>query len=120
MGALKPWHIAIFVVVLVLLFVGVAAGAYPVVRRLTRRLEAAAVQVGAGRAQLRDPLRLRVAVVVGLRCGLGQLRDGDLGGGEIGVPESEDIAALAVFLASPAARRLTGQAISVNGGISAA
>ncbi|MFI7167090.1 SDR family NAD(P)-dependent oxidoreductase [Rhodococcus erythropolis] len=38
----------------------------------------------------------------------------------LGVPESEDIAALAVFLASPAARRLTGQAISVNGGISAA
>ncbi|AUM16608.1 MULTISPECIES: SDR family NAD(P)-dependent oxidoreductase [Rhodococcus] len=38
----------------------------------------------------------------------------------LGVPESEDLAALAVFLASPAARRLTGQAISVNGGISAA
>ncbi|AII08481.1 NAD(P)-dependent dehydrogenase (short-subunit alcohol dehydrogenase family) [Rhodococcus wratislaviensis] len=38
----------------------------------------------------------------------------------LGVPESDDIAALAVFLASPAARRLTGQAISVNGGISAA
>ncbi|MFC9553375.1 SDR family NAD(P)-dependent oxidoreductase [Rhodococcus sp. NPDC056960] len=38
----------------------------------------------------------------------------------LGVPESEDLAALAVFLTSPAARRLTGQAISVNGGISAA
>ncbi|MDV2477069.1 SDR family oxidoreductase [Rhodococcus zopfii] len=38
----------------------------------------------------------------------------------LGVPESEDIAALAVFLASPEARRLTGQAISINGGISAA
>jgi NAD(P)-dependent dehydrogenase (short-subunit alcohol dehydrogenase family) len=36
------------------------------------------------------------------------------------VPTAEDIAALAVFLCSPAASRLTGQAISVNGGISAA
>ncbi|MET1153782.1 SDR family oxidoreductase, partial [Arthrobacter sp.] len=37
----------------------------------------------------------------------------------LGVPDAGDIAALIVFLASPAARRLTGQAISVNGGISA-
>lgn len=37
----------------------------------------------------------------------------------LGVAEATDLAALAVFLASPAARRLTGQAISVNGGISA-
>jgi NAD(P)-dependent dehydrogenase (short-subunit alcohol dehydrogenase family) len=36
------------------------------------------------------------------------------------VPTAEDIAALTVFLCSPAAARLTGQAISVNGGISAA
>jgi NAD(P)-dependent dehydrogenase (short-subunit alcohol dehydrogenase family) len=36
------------------------------------------------------------------------------------VPTADDIAALAVFLCSPAAGRLTGQAISVNGGISAA
>lgn len=37
----------------------------------------------------------------------------------LGVAEASDLAAMAVFLASPAARRLTGQAISVNGGISA-
>ncbi|MGH6945558.1 MAG: SDR family NAD(P)-dependent oxidoreductase, partial [Geminicoccaceae bacterium] len=38
----------------------------------------------------------------------------------LGVVEPADIAPLVVFLASPAAARLTGQAISVNGGISAA
>jgi len=38
----------------------------------------------------------------------------------LGPTGPEDLAALAVFLASPAATRLTGQAISVNGGISAA
>jgi 2-hydroxycyclohexanecarboxyl-CoA dehydrogenase len=38
----------------------------------------------------------------------------------LGVAQPDDIAALMVFLASPAAARLTGQAISVNGGISAA
>ncbi|MEM6677570.1 MAG: SDR family oxidoreductase [Pseudomonadota bacterium] len=38
----------------------------------------------------------------------------------LGPTEAQDLAALAVFLASPAARRITGQAISVNGGISAA
>lgn len=38
----------------------------------------------------------------------------------LGVPDADDIAALAVFLCSAAAARLTGQAISVNGGISAA
>lgn len=38
----------------------------------------------------------------------------------LGVAEPEDLATLAVFLASPAARRMTGQAISVNGGISVA
>ena len=37
----------------------------------------------------------------------------------LGVAEPEDLAALMVFLASPAAAKLTGQAISVNGGISA-
>ena len=37
----------------------------------------------------------------------------------LGVVEPCDVAAMIVFLASPAARRLTGQAISVNGGISA-
>jgi 2-hydroxycyclohexanecarboxyl-CoA dehydrogenase len=38
----------------------------------------------------------------------------------LGVTEPDDLAGLIVFLASPAAARLTGQAISVNGGISAA
>lgn len=38
----------------------------------------------------------------------------------LGVVEPEDLAALAVFLGGPAAGKLTGQAISVNGGISAA
>ncbi|PYE11688.1 NAD(P)-dependent dehydrogenase (short-subunit alcohol dehydrogenase family) [Williamsia limnetica] len=38
----------------------------------------------------------------------------------LGVPIAEDLGALAVFLCSPAAAKLTGQAISVNGGISAA
>jgi len=38
----------------------------------------------------------------------------------LGVVEPEDLAAAAVFLASPAAARITGQAISVNGGVSAA
>jgi 2-hydroxycyclohexanecarboxyl-CoA dehydrogenase len=39
---------------------------------------------------------------------------------QLGVPTADDIAALTVFLCSPASARLTGQAISVNGGISAA
>jgi NAD(P)-dependent dehydrogenase (short-subunit alcohol dehydrogenase family) len=38
----------------------------------------------------------------------------------LGVAEASDLASLIVYLASPAARRLTGQAISLNGGISAA
>jgi NAD(P)-dependent dehydrogenase (short-subunit alcohol dehydrogenase family) len=38
----------------------------------------------------------------------------------LGVVTPADIAPLIVFLASPAAAKLTGQAISVNGGISAA
>lgn len=38
----------------------------------------------------------------------------------LGVVESADLAAMAVYLASPAARRITGQAISINGGISVA
>ena len=36
------------------------------------------------------------------------------------MPDADDLGDLAVFLASPAAAKLTGQAISVNGGISAA
>jgi 2-hydroxycyclohexanecarboxyl-CoA dehydrogenase len=38
----------------------------------------------------------------------------------LGATDPDDLAALIVFLAGPAAARLTGQAISVNGGISAA
>jgi 2-hydroxycyclohexanecarboxyl-CoA dehydrogenase len=38
----------------------------------------------------------------------------------LGVAQPEDLAGLLVYLASPAAARLTGQAISLNGGISAA
>lgn len=38
----------------------------------------------------------------------------------LGVAEAEDLADLAVFLASPQAKKITGQAISANGGISAA
>jgi NAD(P)-dependent dehydrogenase (short-subunit alcohol dehydrogenase family) len=37
----------------------------------------------------------------------------------LGVVEPQDVARLAVFLASPAAARITGQTISVTGGISA-
>lgn len=39
---------------------------------------------------------------------------------DLGVTDAHDQAALVVFLAGPGAARLTGQAISVNGGISAA
>lgn len=38
----------------------------------------------------------------------------------LGIVEPQDLADLAVFLASPAAAKITGQAISTNGGISAA
>lgn len=38
----------------------------------------------------------------------------------LGIAEPADLAAMAVFLSSPAAARITGQAISVNGGISVA
>lgn len=36
----------------------------------------------------------------------------------LGVAEPEDVSALILFLAGPDARRITGQAVSVNGGIS--
>jgi NAD(P)-dependent dehydrogenase (short-subunit alcohol dehydrogenase family) len=39
---------------------------------------------------------------------------------KLGVATPADIAPLAVFLAGPGAAKITGQAISVNGGISAA
>jgi 2-hydroxycyclohexanecarboxyl-CoA dehydrogenase len=38
----------------------------------------------------------------------------------LGAVQPEDVAAVAAFLASPATARLTGQTVSVNGGISAA
>jgi 2-hydroxycyclohexanecarboxyl-CoA dehydrogenase len=38
----------------------------------------------------------------------------------LGIPQPEDLAAIAVFLAGPSGAKITGQAISVNGGISAA
>ena len=38
----------------------------------------------------------------------------------LGVAEPDDLASLVVFLGGPGSARLTGQAISVNGGISAA
>jgi NAD(P)-dependent dehydrogenase (short-subunit alcohol dehydrogenase family) len=37
----------------------------------------------------------------------------------LGVVQPEDLAEVALFLAGPAAARVTGQVISVNGGISA-
>src|SRR5699024_5961732 len=39
---------------------------------------------------------------------------------QLGVAEPEDLAELVMFLAGPGSAKLTGQAISVNGGISAA
>lgn len=38
----------------------------------------------------------------------------------LGVADASDLAAMALYLAGPAARRITGQAISINGGISVA
>jgi 2-hydroxycyclohexanecarboxyl-CoA dehydrogenase len=37
----------------------------------------------------------------------------------LGVATPEDLAAMVVFLASPAAAKITGQTISITGGISA-
>lgn len=37
----------------------------------------------------------------------------------LGLPEADDVAALVCFLAGPAAAHITGQVVSVNGGISA-
>lgn len=38
----------------------------------------------------------------------------------LGVAEAEDLAEMALYLAGPGSRRMTGQAISINGGISVA
>jgi hypothetical protein len=51
--------------------------------------EAAAVEVCAGEPELRDAAGGRVAVVVGLRGGLLQLRHSNVGRGKVGVPEAE-------------------------------
>lgn len=48
----------------------------------------------------------------------GKLFAGASAKADLGLPSAEDVASLIVFLASPGASRLTGQAISVNGGIS--
>jgi 3-oxoacyl-[acyl-carrier protein] reductase len=37
----------------------------------------------------------------------------------LGLPRPDDVAALALFLAGPAAKRITGQVISINGGLNA-
>lgn len=67
-GALRPPSGEALVIFLVLLFLGVAAGAYPVVRRLTRRLESlqrGVEQFGAGNLgfRVRDEGRDEVAKV---------------------------------------------------------
>lgn len=49
-----------------------------------------------------------------------KLFEGAMRAAHLGVVVPEDLASLIVYLASPQAARLTGQAISVNGGISAA
>jgi NAD(P)-dependent dehydrogenase (short-subunit alcohol dehydrogenase family) len=37
----------------------------------------------------------------------------------LGLPTAEDIAPITVFLCGPGARRITGQVISINGGLNA-
>lgn len=49
-----------------------------------------------------------------------KLFDKAIGRARLGLPTPRDIAAVAVFLASPAAARVTGQVITVNGGIAIA
>ena len=52
-------------------------------------LELAPVEVGDRAAELGDPARGRVAVVARVVGGLGQLAHGDVGRGQVGVPEAE-------------------------------
>jgi NAD(P)-dependent dehydrogenase (short-subunit alcohol dehydrogenase family) len=54
-----------------------------------------------------DPARAGAVENAGRRAGLG-------------LPSPEDLAPLAVFLLSPLAAKITGQVISVNGGLTAA
>lgn len=79
----------------------------------------------------RNGVRVNVltpSVIIGTRTNELMMRDpftsklfeGAMRAAQLGVVVPDDLAALIVFLASPEAARLTGQAISVNGGISAA
>jgi NAD(P)-dependent dehydrogenase (short-subunit alcohol dehydrogenase family) len=79
----------------------------------------------------RDGVRVNVltpSLVLGTATAENVLRDGfskklfekAAAQAHLGVAVPEDLASLVVFLAGPAAAKLTGQAISVNGGISAA
>lgn len=49
----------------------------------------------------------------------GRLFSGAAAKADLGLPDAADVASLILFLAGPNASRLTGQAVSVNGGISA-
>lgn len=79
----------------------------------------------------RDGIRVNVltpSLILGTPTGERSLREGFSARiftkaaslAHLGVAQPDDLAGLIVFLASPAAARLTGQAISLNGGISAA
>jgi 2-hydroxycyclohexanecarboxyl-CoA dehydrogenase len=79
----------------------------------------------------RDGIRINVltpSLIVGTPTGDRALKEGfsaklfakAASVAHLGVAEADDLAGMIVFLGSPAAARLTGQAISVNGGISAA
>jgi len=79
----------------------------------------------------RDGVRVNVltpSLIAGTTTAANVLSDGfskklfekAAGQAHLGVAEPTDLAAMAVFLGGPAAARVTGQAISVNGGISVA
>jgi 2-hydroxycyclohexanecarboxyl-CoA dehydrogenase len=79
----------------------------------------------------RDGIRVNVltpSLILGTPTGERSLREGFSARiftkaaslAHLGVAQPDDLAGLIIFLASPASARLTGQAISLNGGISAA
>ncbi len=79
----------------------------------------------------RDGIRVNVitpSLIAGTPTAEGVLRDGfskklfekAASLAHLGAAEPDDLASLVVFLGGPGSARLTGQAISVNGGISAA
>jgi 2-hydroxycyclohexanecarboxyl-CoA dehydrogenase len=79
----------------------------------------------------RDGVRVNVltpSLIAGTTTAANVLRDGfskklfekAAAQAHLGVAEPADLAAMAVFLCGPAAARITGQAISVNGGVSVA